>query len=264
MYAVLDGLSGSLCAEFIKNNLFKFITDEPNFLTNTSQALRRAFSRADQAFLEYVQAKAARGNGLDKSGASAIVLVVIQDICYIASLGNCRAIMGGGMGSRSYNLYREHTLCEDNERKRVIRAGGNVQRSQYEALKHFGEPSSEATSQHQFRIYPGGLTLTRTFGHIDAKSKVFGGSPKVILSHPDVHYFKLTQEHDFILIGSSGTFQSLTNQELLRHFYSSVRGEGVQERLGTALSETLQQAVEKEAGENVSVLAVAFEGYLTN
>lgn len=260
MFAVVDGTNGSMCSEFIKDSLFKLITEEPSFPTDPSEALKLAFRKADKLFLEMVQIKAARGAAPDRSGASAIVMVVIEDMCYLASLGNCRAIMSGGGGTRSFNLYREHTLTDEAEKKRVVKAGGKLQRSLYETLKHIGI----GTTLQPFRIFPGDLALTRAFGHFDAKSESCGGSAKVILSQPDIRSFKLTHEHDFILIGSSGTFQCMSNQEVNQSLWrtSKASAEEAQSRLGTALSEILQLAVSREAEENVSALVVAFEGYI--
>jgi protein phosphatase 2C family protein 2/3 len=260
MFAVVDGSNGSACAEFLKENLFKFITDEPAFISDPSEALRHAFRKADKAFLETVQAKTSRGTLPDRSGASVIVLIVAGDSCYLASLGNCRAVMSGGRGSRSFNLYREHTLNDVHEKKRVMKAGGNIQRSLYEHLKNIGV----GTTHHPFRIYPGDLALTRAFGHLDAKAESYGGNPKVILVQPDIRYFKAADEHDFIIIGSSGAFETLTNQEIQQNVWrsSATSGDEVHNRLGTALSDALQLALTRESTENVSMLVVAFEGYV--
>eukprot|EP00359_Climacostomum_virens_P000200 CAMPEP_0204896420 /NCGR_PEP_ID=MMETSP1397-20131031/153_1 /ASSEMBLY_ACC=CAM_ASM_000891 /TAXON_ID=49980 /ORGANISM="Climacostomum Climacostomum virens, Strain Stock W-24" /LENGTH=367 /DNA_ID=CAMNT_0052064023 /DNA_START=111 /DNA_END=1210 /DNA_ORIENTATION=- len=260
MFAIVDGTNGSMCAEFVKQHLFTTLTNEPAFLTDPSEALRHTFRKVDKQFLDTVQSKTTKASTPDRSGASVIVLIVVEDSCYIASLGNCRAVMSGGKGSRSYNLYREHTLNDEIEKKRVIKAGANVQRSFYETLKHVGV----GTVPQPFRIYPGDLALTRALGHYDAKSESCGGRPKVILNQPDIRYFKLTHEHDYILIGSSGIFQTFPNKELLHSIWKSslASTEDITSRLGTALSELLQESVEREVEENVSLLVVAFEGYV--
>jgi protein phosphatase 2C family protein 2/3 len=260
MFAVVDGSNGSACAEFLKEYLFKFITDEPAFISDPSEAIRHAFKKADKAFLETVRAKTSRGTLPDRSGASVIVLIVAGDSCYLASLGNCRAVMSGGKGTHSFNLYREHTLNDVHEKKRVMKAGGNIQRSLYEHLKNIGV----GTTQQPFRIYPGDLALTRAFGHFDAKAESCGANPKVILAQPDIRSFKVAEMHDFILIGSSGAFETLTNQEIQQNVWRSSlsSSDKVHNRLGTALSDVLQLAMTRESGENVSMLVVAFEGYV--
>lgn len=259
MFAVVDGTNGSKCAEFLQDNLFKLITDEPAFMTDPSEALRHAFRKADKLFLESVT-KLSKAGKADRSGASVIVLIIVEDSVYLANLGNCRAIMSGGGGFRSFNLYREHTLNDEYEKKRVIKAGGKVQRSLYETLKHM----EKGTNLQSFRIYPGDISLTRAFGHFDAKSEATGGNSKVVLSQPDIRHFRLTHEHDCILIGSSGTFRAMTNKEAIHNLWriSNTSSEEPQERLGAAMSEMLQLAVDREADENVSGLVVAFEGYI--
>ena len=51
------------------------------------------------------------------------------------------------------------------------------------------------------RVFPGRLSVCRSFGDIEAKLEQFGGNPKVIISEPQIEMFKLTEEFDFILLG---------------------------------------------------------------
>jgi len=45
--------------------------------------------------------------------------------------------------------------------------------------------------------------VARTFGDIEAKVAKYGGNPKVIIATPDIMQFKITDKHDFIVIGST-------------------------------------------------------------
>ena len=49
---------------------------------------------------------------------------------------------------------------------------------------------------------PGRLSVTRTFGDIEAKLTKFGGNPKVIIAVPDIKTFKITPDNEFIIHGS--------------------------------------------------------------
>lgn len=53
-----------------------------------------------------------------------------------------------------------------------------------------------------YRVLPGRLSVSRTFGDIEAKLKKYGGNPKVVIAQPDIKSFKLKQDYDFILLGS--------------------------------------------------------------
>ena len=54
------------------------------------------------------------------------------------------------------------------------------------------------------RVLPGRLSVSRTFGDIQAKLKRFGGNPKVLIAVPDIKCFKIDSDTDFILLGSDG------------------------------------------------------------
>ena len=56
------------------------------------------------------------------------------------------------------------------------------------------------------RVYPGGLAITRAFGNPHAKLLQFGGKPGTIISVPDIATFTLTDQDDFIAIGSKLKF----------------------------------------------------------
>jgi hypothetical protein len=52
------------------------------------------------------------------------------------------------------------------------------------------------------RVLPGRLSVCRTFGDIDAKIEKRGGNPNVVIAIPEIKSFRITDEHDFIVIAS--------------------------------------------------------------
>ena len=52
------------------------------------------------------------------------------------------------------------------------------------------------------RVLPGRLSVCRTFGDIDAKIEKRGGNPNVVVAVPEIKSFRITDEHDFIVIAS--------------------------------------------------------------
>ena len=51
-----------------------------------------------------------------------------------------------------------------------------------------------------FRVFPGRLSVSRTFGDIEAKKVKYGGNPRVIVADPEIKAFKVTPNYDFILL----------------------------------------------------------------
>lgn len=71
-----------------------------------------------------------------------------------------------------------------------------------------------------FRVLPGRLSVSRTFGDIEAKKPKYGGNPKVIVADPEIKAFKVQPNYDFILLAckldcltsvGDGVFDKLSN-----------------------------------------------------
>ncbi len=45
---------------------------------------------------------------VDKSGSCAIVLLIIDEMAYVANVGDSRAIMSAKQGTKIYNLSKDH------------------------------------------------------------------------------------------------------------------------------------------------------------
>ena len=61
------------------------------------------------------------------------------------------------------------------------------------------------------RVLPGRLSVSRTFGDMEAKLAKFGGNPKVVIAEPEIKSFKITKDHDFIVLGCDGIFDKMNN-----------------------------------------------------
>lgn len=62
----------------------------------------------------------------DKSGSCAIVVLIIQDMCYVANVGDSRAVLSSEEGRKTYPLSLDHKPGEDSETKRIREAGGEI------------------------------------------------------------------------------------------------------------------------------------------
>lgn len=103
-------------------------------------------------------------------------MLVIDQICYIANVGDSRAILSMKSGRQVYPISRDHKPDSQNEKSRIIEAGGNIYQS---SIKKNGN-----TIYGPFRIEPGKLSVSRSFGDIEAKKPEFGGNPKVLIAKP--------------------------------------------------------------------------------
>ncbi len=75
------------------------------------------------------------------------------------------------------------------------------------------------------RILPGRLSVSRAFGDIEAKVPSLGGNPKVLITTPEIKFFKICDRTDFLLIGSDGIYEKCSNEYLIRTVWSTMRAQ---------------------------------------
>jgi protein phosphatase 2C family protein 2/3 len=57
------------------------------------------------------------------------------------------------------------------------------------------------------------LSVSRTFGDIEAKIDLFGGLPGVVIAKPDIKEFDLNDQNDFLILSCDGIFDTMTSQK---------------------------------------------------
>jgi len=90
-------------------------------------AIKRGFERAESEFLQ----KAETNSGfLENSGSCALILLIVNSKCYVANVGDSRAILSRNNGKLLIPITRDHKPCDELERRRIQNGGGSV-------YKHF-------------------------------------------------------------------------------------------------------------------------------
>jgi len=49
----------------------------------------------------------------DKSGSCGLVVLIIGDTCFVANVGDSRALLSGNGGQKIYPLSRDHKPCDE-------------------------------------------------------------------------------------------------------------------------------------------------------
>lgn len=62
-------------------------------------------------------------------------------------------------------------------------------------------------------MFPGRLSVSRTFGDPEAKLNARGGNPDVVVCLPEIRSFKLDKTHDYIILGCDGIFDKLSDRD---------------------------------------------------
>lgn len=97
-FGVYDGHGGAKCADFLRDNLHHFVIKEKTFPSDPVDALKKGFEAAEKSYFENIHS----GDKItDKSGSCAVVTLIVNDMCFIANVGDSRAVL-----SRYYkNIY---------------------------------------------------------------------------------------------------------------------------------------------------------------
>lgn len=88
IFAIYDGHGGHGCAEFLRDNMPRFLAQQNCLRTEPEVALKNAFKEAEEEFMgkNDVVIK-------DRSGSCACLAMVLGDKVYLANVGDSRAIL---------------------------------------------------------------------------------------------------------------------------------------------------------------------------
>jgi hypothetical protein len=125
IFGVFDGHGGQGCAEYLRDNLHQFVIKDNNFPHNPKEAIIRGFENCEKEFIEK-HALNKNGDIMDRSGSCAVVTFIIDDICYVANVGDSRAVVSKRDGKHVDALTNDHKPSDPSEEMRIIAAGGKV------------------------------------------------------------------------------------------------------------------------------------------
>jgi len=150
--------------------------------------------------------------GPERSGSCATVVMIIDDMAYVINVGDSRCIMSIDSGAQIAVVSRDHKPDDEQERIRIQAAGGKIYRTQTFAKAATAPEEKDLYVQGPLRVFPGRLSVSRTFGDIEAKKQKYGGNQNVIVCDPEIRSFKLKNNFDFFMIGCDGIFERLDNK----------------------------------------------------
>ena len=224
-FGIYDGHGGSKCSEFLKDSLHKIIINDINFPENIELAIKNGFKNAEQIFLNTIALDQNDNNIiLDRSGSCALIILFVDEIIYVANVGDSRALFSQNNGSNFIQITQDHKPNNPMEKKRIFHNGGQVYKSQ--TLISGIEKENILNGKillGPYRVLPGRLSVSRTIGDIEAKFEKFGGNPNVIISQPDIFIYDLKKEKiDFFIMGCDGIFDQLSNEEIMENAWMIV------------------------------------------
>jgi serine/threonine protein phosphatase PrpC len=218
----------------------------------------------------------------DKSGSCALVSVIFDNKIYIANIGDSRAIMSIGGGTKVKQLTADQKPDNIKEFERALKNGSKIylddnddpdrdeskiefikDKAELEKMKEIKENSKE---EKIFRVYPSDLAVMRTVGDIKAKKKEFGGIPGTIINIPEVYIFDINSSDDFIVMGCDGIFDDLSNQEIVNAAWTvfkhraTEKNYDIHELTQEACDLVIKFGLEKQTTDNLSCIIIGLEG----
>jgi len=157
---------------------------------------------------------------VDNSGSCAIVIMIVDNKVYVANVGDSRAIMSADGGKRVLNLSKDHKPNEEGETWRITNNGGKIYQTQTMVPKLDGSGNECILGPH--RVFPGRLSVSRSFGDIEAKLPKYGGNMQVIVADPEIRVFDVDDSMDYILLACDGIFDKMESKEVIQTVWEGV------------------------------------------
>ena len=246
-FAVYDGHGGNGCSLYLKDNLHLFIKDF------SIEGLKNAINEAENDFIRN-KATTSEGEKGDTSGSCGCMLMIHNNRCIIANVGDSRCVV---IKNEKIDFTTvDHKPNTEEEKERITKAGGRI----YQTTRLFPLYQNGKEIEIPWRVSPGGLSVSRTFGDIEAKEEKYGGMKNVVVALPDITEYELSEEINFIVLGCDGIFDVLSNEDLIECSRIAIRehkNKKVNELCGEIAGNIIKASLAKDSFDNVSCVVIA-------
>ena len=237
LFGVFDGHRGAQASKFMERRFGSILSDTLVGASSAAGALRAAFDAADVALREELDGEwrdrqarmgVAAAGKRPHPGTTALAALVYGRRLAVANCGDCRALLC--RGGQPVQLTTDHTASNSQERERLASLGVAV-------VDYNGTP----------RVPPAMIEVTRSVGDFDMK--VHG-----LTSTADVTDIALCAEDDFLVLGSDGLFERITNEEIIALVHDTVKNPGM------CCQRLVTEAVTRGTADNVSAVLIFLSG----
>ncbi|KAG7996224.1 hypothetical protein I3843_01G148100 [Carya illinoinensis] len=213
-FGVFDGHGqfGAQCSNFVKDRLVEILANDPSFSDDPVKAFNSAFLTTNYEL---------HNSEIDDSmsGTTAITVLVVGDILFVANVGDSRAVIAVQEGNRirAEDLSNDQTPFRKDEYERVKQCGARV--LSVDQVEGFKDPNIQSWGNEESQggdpprlwvqngMYPG-TAFTRSVG--DSTAEKIG-----VVAVPEVLTVQLTANHLFFVVASDGVFEFLSSQAVV-------------------------------------------------
>ncbi|CAL8261104.1 unnamed protein product [Arctogadus glacialis] len=240
-FAVYDGHAGSRVANYCSGHLLEHILSGgggADFGSGSAAAVEGVKDGIRSGFLkidEYMRSFSDLRQGLDRSGSTAVGVLLSPTHLYFINCGDSRAVLcrGGRVGFST----QDHKPCNPREKERIQNAGGSV----------------------MIQRVNGSLAVSRALGDYDYKC-VDGKGPteQLVSPEPEVCVMERAAEGDeFVVLACDGIWDVMSNEELCEFVRSRLQ---VCEDLEKVCNAVVDTCLHKGSRDNMSVVLVSLPG----
>ena len=186
--------------------------------------------------------------------------IIQKNKCIIANVGDSRLVVF--KNNSLFFCTEDHKPDSAVEKERINKAGGSI----YQTPSLFPLYQNGKKIDIPWRVLPGRLSVSRTFGDIEAKSEKFGGNKNVVATLPDITEIDLNEEFNLIVLGCDGIFDVLSNEEILECIKYVLKEKNLKEindevnmseLCGDFAAMIIKSALAKDSFDNVSCVVIA-------
>ncbi|TWW82311.1 protein phosphatase 1bb isoform X1 [Takifugu flavidus] len=237
-FAVYDGHAGSRVANYCSAHLLEHIlsggadfSSESSSIEGVKDGIRSGFLNID----EYMRSFSDLRQGLDRSGSTAVCVLLSPTHLYFINCGDSRAVLS--RDSQVGFSTQDHKPCNPREKERIQKAGGSV----------------------MIQRVNGSLAVSRALGDYDYKC-VDGKGPteQLVSPEPEVCVLERVAEGDeFVVLACDGIWDVMSNEELCDFVRSRLL---VCDDLEKVCNSVVDTCLHKGSRDNMSVVLVCFPG----
>lgn len=182
IYAVYDGHAGHRAAQYCKDNLFKVLLEDSEFVTSPANALKKTFQKVNSEFSTLAK------SNFFSDGTTAVVAVVHRNRITVANAGDSRCILIQKSGKVKH-MSVDHKPNREDEERRIRSLGGEV--------THWG----------RWRVQ-GILAVSRAIGDVSLQP--------FVSCEPEILEKDISADDTFLVLASDGVWDVMNNEAVAK------------------------------------------------
>jgi len=243
-FAVFDGHAGARVSAICSEELLTEITNNEDFKKCgqanggeevAAENIKRAIKQGFLALDDRMRALPEVLSGEDKSGSTAVCVMISPTHLFFANCGDSRAVHC--RKSEVVFSTQDHKPINPEEKTRIQNAGGSV----------------------MIQRVNGSLAVSRALGDFEYKN-VEGKGPCEQLVSPEPEIFELeraTTDDEFVILACDGIWDVMSNEELCAFVRNRMM---LTDDLKLICNQVVDVCLHKGSRDNMSIVIVAFEG----